>query len=78
MILYRVMDDEVVAATSPRDLVEKLRRTSMSPVATRTAFRLRAAMWARELYGKQVRTANDDQFVADMLETGLWTLETVN
>lgn len=72
---YRISDREVVFAATSGELVEKLRATSMAPVGTCAQFRERAAHWAKELYQAEVRTDNDDDFVADMVRHGVWSVE---
>lgn len=78
MPMYRVQDDEVVSAANPKALVEYLASTSMVPVSSPAAYRVRAAHWVRELFGAQVRTFNDDVFVEDMIAAGAYQIEETN
>lgn len=75
---YRVQDDEVIVASDPVDLVHKLSTSSMVPVASPAAFRVRAAYWARALNGAHVRTFDDHVFVEDMIAAGFYQIEEVN
>ena len=74
-IIYQVQDDEFVPAESPEQLVEYLTSTSFMPVENTAAFRERAAYWAGELWGASVRTANDAEFVEDMIRAGAYRIE---
>jgi hypothetical protein len=69
---YKVDIDEVVEAETAAELLDYLWRTAMAPSPTKVAYRLRAAMWARELTGKPIRTYSDDVFLADMIACGMW------
>jgi hypothetical protein len=69
---YKVDANEVVEAETAADLLDHLWRTSRSPVVSKVAYRVRAATWTRELTGRPVRTYNDDVFLADMLDSGMW------
>lgn len=75
MPLYRIDDREVVSAASPSELIDHLRATSFSPVRDNQAFRERAALFAGEVFGKSIRTDDDDVFVEDMLARGIWSSE---
>lgn len=75
---YRVQDDEVINAENPTALVEKLAGTSMVPVASSAAFRVRAAYWARALNGASVRTFSNEVFVEDMVKAGFYQIEEVH
>jgi gamma-glutamylcyclotransferase (GGCT)/AIG2-like uncharacterized protein YtfP len=72
--LYQVQNDEFVAAESPERLVEYLMNTSIMPVENTAAFRERAAYWVGELWGERVRTANDAEFVDDMIRAGAYRI----
>lgn len=74
-MIYQVQDDEFVPAESPEQLVEYLTNTSIMPVENTAAFRERAAYWAMELWGANVRTANDAEFVEDMIRAGAYRVE---
>ena len=70
---YQVQSDEIVEAGSAAELVAYLARTSKVPVDAR-GFRERAAHYAQVLYGAAVRADNDEEFVADMIQSGLYTV----
>lgn len=72
---YRVQDDEVIEAKDAADLVQKLTNTSIMPVASTAAFRVRAAYWAQALFGTEIRTHSDDVFVEDMLKHDIYQIE---
>lgn len=76
--VFQVQDDEFVPAESPQALVEYLWRTSMVPMPTQAAYRERAAYWVSVLRGVQIRTTDDESFVADMLEAGVYCIERVS
>lgn len=76
--LYWVQPDEAIPAASPAELVTKLTNSSMMPVEDEKAFRERAAMWCKELYDADIRTDNDDDFVADMIACGAYRVEELN
>ena len=69
---FRIHDEEVRAASDATDLVTQLRDSSRVPVASNTAFRIRAAYWAGSLGGAPIRTENDEVFLEDMLTAGLY------
>ena len=69
---YLIHGDEQIAADSPQQLVEFLANSSMVPVASPAAFRMRAAHYGQLLYGAEIRTGSDEEFVQDMLRHGFY------
>jgi len=67
----RTNDGQVLRATTPSGIVQELNKRSLCPSGSNRQFMRDASMRVMVQLQKRVRTNNEENFVADLLEHGL-------